>query len=63
MKIKEIHLNLTPLEFEALEAYLDRHAATGETQSLSDIWQKVKAIRSRLDTARRLLEKFPHREA
>jgi predicted ATP-dependent serine protease len=64
MKIKEISLNLSLAEFEALEACLSiaqdnparRNLLFYHTVGLDGALDKIKAIRQRLDTASKLKE-------
>lgn len=63
MKIKGIQLNLTKLEFDALELHLMSIGPYDLAKfSLEGVVQKIATIRSRLDIADKLLAKFPRRE-
>jgi len=60
--IKRIELELNELEFTALEDLLSSLDRELLVYGLGSLNKKVKAIRQRIDTARKLSEKFPIRE-
>lgn len=59
MRIKKIQLELTLVEFEVLLKHLQGRCVN---QHLVSIFEKMYTIQQRIETAKKLSEKFPIRE-